>query len=91
MYSQSIFAFDRVVALAPKHPEWKTTQPFKAILTDDREAIAKFTMPDLEKIMLTTNMGMSVESFQTIVKDWAAKTILPLEAPLHGTDLSADA
>ena len=73
MYSQLIFAFDRVVALAPKHPEWKTTEPFKAILTDDREAIAKFTMPDLEKIMLTTHTGMSVESFQTIVKDWAAK------------------
>jgi len=73
LYSQVVFALDRVVALAPKHPEWKTTEPFKAVLTDDREAMAKFTTPDLEKIVFTTHTGMSVESFQTIVKGWAAK------------------
>jgi haloacid dehalogenase-like hydrolase len=73
VYSQVVFALDRLVALAPKHPEWKTTEPFKAVLTDDREAMAKFTMPDLEKIVFTTHTGMSVESFQTIVKDWAGK------------------
>lgn len=73
IYSQVVFALDRVAALAPKHPEWKTTEPFKSVLTDDREAIAKFTLPDLEKIVFTTHTGMSVESFQTIVKDWAAK------------------
>jgi hypothetical protein len=31
MYFQGMFAFDRVKALAPKHPEWKTKQPFKGI------------------------------------------------------------
>jgi hypothetical protein len=30
MYFQLFFALDRVKALAPQHPEWKTTQPFKA-------------------------------------------------------------
>jgi hypothetical protein len=30
MYTQFIFAFERVADLAPQHPEWKTTQPFKA-------------------------------------------------------------
>ena len=28
MYTQALFAFDRVKALAPQHPEWKTRQPF---------------------------------------------------------------
>ena len=30
MYVQLRFLTDRVKALAPQHPEWKTTQPFKA-------------------------------------------------------------
>ena len=32
MYTQLAFALDRVVALAPEHPEWKDKQPFKAVL-----------------------------------------------------------
>ena len=40
MYFQGFFAFDRVKALAPKHPEWKTTQPFKGILENDMKAVA---------------------------------------------------
>ena len=34
MYVQLAFALDRVKALAPQHPEWKDTQPFKAVLED---------------------------------------------------------
>jgi len=40
MYFQGVFAFDRVKALAPKHPEWKTRQPFKGILENDMKAVA---------------------------------------------------
>ena len=34
-YFQLAFALDRVKAMAPQHPEWKTTQPFKALLSKD--------------------------------------------------------
>ena len=44
IYSQVLFAFDRVAEMAPQHPEWKTKMPFKAIVTGDREAMAKFTL-----------------------------------------------
>ena len=27
MYTQVLFAFDRIKTLAPQHPEWKTKQP----------------------------------------------------------------
>ena len=40
MYFQAAFAFDRVRALAQKHPEWTTRQPFKGILDNDRKAVA---------------------------------------------------
>ena len=32
MYFQFAFALDRMKAMAPKHPEWKDKQPFKAAL-----------------------------------------------------------
>jgi phosphoglycolate phosphatase-like HAD superfamily hydrolase len=72
IYSQVLFAFDRVGALAPQHPEWKTKEPFKALLTGDKEAIAKFTLKDIEVIALATHTGMTTEAFQPIVKDWMA-------------------
>jgi len=72
MYTQVMFAMDRVAALAPEHPEWKTQDPFKAILTRDREAIAKFSLADLAKILAVTHSGMTVEAFEGIVKDWFA-------------------
>src|SRR3989337_2241325 len=43
MYTQAMFALDRVGVLARQHPEWKEQEPFKAVLTGDREAMAKFT------------------------------------------------
>ena len=36
MYSQVLFAFDRVAEMAPQHPEWKTKMPFKAVVTGDK-------------------------------------------------------
>ena len=39
MYFQLAFALDRIRALAPKHPEWKTTQPFKGALEGDLKAV----------------------------------------------------
>ena len=40
MYSEVVFALDRVVALAPQHPQWKTTEPFKTVLSGNRAAMA---------------------------------------------------
>jgi phosphoserine phosphatase len=77
MYTQVVFALDRVATLAPTHPEWKTTQPFQAVLSGDKAAMAKFTMKDLETIVFATHTGMTVEQFNTIVNDWIAKTKNP--------------
>ncbi len=77
MYTQLIFALDRVATLAPSHPEWKTTQPFATVLSGDKAAMAKLTMKDLETIMVATHTGMTEDQFQTIVKDWIAKAKNP--------------
>ena len=57
----------------PSIPEWKTKEPFKTVLSGDREAMAKLSLRDLEEIVVATHAGMSVEAFNTIAADWAAK------------------
>jgi phosphoglycolate phosphatase-like HAD superfamily hydrolase len=69
-YAQAIFSLDRVHALAPAHPEWKTEAPFSAVLADDREAIAKFSEADWEHVVAATHAGMSTEAFLEIVEKW---------------------
>jgi phosphoglycolate phosphatase-like HAD superfamily hydrolase len=54
MYSQMIYCFDRVPILAAQKPELKHAEPFKTVLSGNREAMAKLTMPDLEKIIIAT-------------------------------------
>ena len=73
VYSQVVFALDRVVALAPEHPEWKEQEPFKTVLSGDRVAIAKLSLRDLEAIVFATHAGMSVEAFTEVAAAWAAK------------------
>jgi phosphoglycolate phosphatase-like HAD superfamily hydrolase len=73
LYTQAMFALDRVVELAPEHPEWKSKEPFKAVLTGDREAMAKFTEGDWAEIIGATHAGMTTEQFVKIAGDWLAK------------------
>ena len=73
IYTQLVFALDRVVTLAPAHPQWKTTPPFSAVLAGDRAAMAKFTTKDLEAIVFATHTGMDVEAFHAIAGAWIGK------------------
>jgi phosphoglycolate phosphatase-like HAD superfamily hydrolase len=72
LYAQAMFALTRVHELAPQHPEWKQHEPFKAVLTNDREAMAKFSESDWEVILAATHTGMTTEAFQALVKQWLA-------------------
>ena len=77
IYSQVLFAFDRVAEMAPQHPEWKTKMPFKAIVTGDKAAMGKFTLKDIEVIAMATHTGMTAEAFTPLVTDWMAKAKHP--------------
>ena len=73
IYSQVVFALDRMVELAPQHPEWQAKEPFKTVLSGDRAAMARLSLRDLEEIVFATHTGMSVEAFTSIAADWAAR------------------
>jgi phosphoglycolate phosphatase-like HAD superfamily hydrolase len=77
MYTQLAFALDRVKALAPQHPEWKTQQPFKAVLEDDLKALAAAGEKGLVELVMASHAGMSTAEFEGIVKDWFAKASHP--------------
>ena len=69
-YFQLFFAMDRVKALSSEHPEWKTTQPFKAVLEDDMKALVASGKEGLLKLIMATHAGMNDEEFDAIVIDW---------------------
>src|SRR5882757_8746239 len=70
IYSQVVYCLDRVPAVVEKNPKLKNVEPFKTVLSGNREAIAKLTLPDLEKILVATLTGMSVEEFNAQAKKW---------------------
>jgi phosphoserine phosphatase len=70
MYTQVMYCLDRVPAVAAKRPELRNAEPFKTVLSRNREAMAKLTMRDLEKIATATLTGMSVEEFTAEAKTW---------------------
>ena len=70
IYFQAAFAMDRVKALAPKHPEWKDKEPFKALLDGDMKAVAAAGEKGLLAFIAASHSGMSVDDFHQIVLGW---------------------
>jgi phosphoglycolate phosphatase-like HAD superfamily hydrolase len=70
MYTQVVYCLERVPAAVKAKPELANVEPFKTVLSGDREAIAKLSMDDLLKILAATLTGMSVDQFEAEVKKW---------------------
>jgi len=76
MYSQVMYILESVPALVKAKPELAKVTPFSTvleILKGDRAAVAKLTMPDLEKLAAATLAGMPVETFEAQAKKWLAE------------------
>ena len=70
MYTQVVYCLERVPAVVEKKPELRNVEPFKTVLSGNREAMAKLSMRDLEEILAATLTGMSVEEFNTEARKW---------------------
>jgi len=71
-YFQLLFAIDRVKVMAADHPEWKTTQPFKAVLENDIDALADTGEKGLLELVMATHANMTTDEFTRIVTNWLA-------------------
>jgi phosphoglycolate phosphatase-like HAD superfamily hydrolase len=76
-YFQLLFAMDRVKMIAPKNPEWKTKQPFRAVLEGDIESLAAAGDQGIIELVMESTTGMTTDEFAQIVTDWMAKTKHP--------------
>jgi phosphoglycolate phosphatase-like HAD superfamily hydrolase len=70
MYAELIFARDRVIALAKVHPEWKTQEPFRAVLEGDQKAFAASGQRGVVEVIVASHTGMSTTLFATIATEW---------------------
>jgi phosphoglycolate phosphatase-like HAD superfamily hydrolase len=72
IYFQFAFALDQVKAMAPRHPEWRETQPFKAAIEGDTKTLASLGSKGALQIMTVSHSGMTTEEFAKSVADWLA-------------------
>ena len=72
IYSQVVYCLDRVPAVVEQKPELKKIEPFKTVLSGNRDAIAKLSLHDLEAILVATLTGMPVDAFEAEANKWLA-------------------
>jgi phosphoglycolate phosphatase-like HAD superfamily hydrolase len=80
---QLFFVIDRVKALAPQHPERKTTEPFASILEGDVKAALAGGERALLELVMATHAGNTTDEFEQLVKDWIATAKHPKTGKLH--------
>ncbi len=83
MYFQAIFIFDRIKALAPQHPEWKTKEPFASVLKGDLKTALAGGEHALLEMAMATHAGTTAEEFEKIVTDWVNTAKHPKTGKLY--------
>jgi phosphoglycolate phosphatase-like HAD superfamily hydrolase len=83
IYFQAAFAFDRVKALAPLHPEWKDKEPFASLLRSDIKGALAGGEAAIFQIVTVTHSGMTTVEFEQIVRDWIATAKHPATGRLY--------
>jgi hypothetical protein len=72
LYTQVMYCLDRVPELAKQKPELKDREPFKTVLSGDRDAIGKLTDRDFFEVVIATQSGMTPKQFSEDVRKWLA-------------------
>jgi phosphoglycolate phosphatase-like HAD superfamily hydrolase len=70
MYFQLLFALDRVKALAPQHPEWRTQEPFNHLLAGDMPGFLAGGEKAIAAVLAAAHTGITTDEFAAVVKDW---------------------
>jgi phosphoserine phosphatase len=80
---QVMFAFDRVKAVAPQHPEWKAKEPFASLLNGDMAGVAASGEKAILEILAATHTGMTTDEFSQTVQDWITTARHPTSHRLY--------
>jgi len=85
--TQLVYCLERVPAVVEKKPDLKNIEPFKTVLSGNREAMARFTEREIYMILAVTVTGMTVDDFNSDVTGWLATAKHPRFQHLY-TDLT---
>jgi len=77
LYFQALFALDRVREMAPDHPEWKTTEPFKSAINGDLQQLMAGGMDSVMQVLLVAHADMTADAFADSVRTWIATASHP--------------
>ncbi|MHC4447456.1 MAG: HAD family hydrolase [Planctomycetota bacterium] len=69
-YFQLAYALDRVAAMAPEHPEWRSRDALRAVIDGDQAAMAEFGLPQLMEIVAASHAGMTMDEFRAAARAW---------------------
>ncbi len=72
LYTQLVFAIERIFALAPKNPKWQSQAPFAKLLKGDIKGALSGGESAINAIVMAANTGMTNEEYAEIVKEWFA-------------------
>ncbi|MBT8470452.1 MAG: haloacid dehalogenase-like hydrolase, partial [Deltaproteobacteria bacterium] len=70
LYAELAFAIHRMEVLANAHPEWKSVDLLRALLTSDTQAILSLGNRVPIEVIVASHTGMSTTTFETIVRQW---------------------
>jgi phosphoglycolate phosphatase-like HAD superfamily hydrolase len=83
LYFQFLFMLDQVKAAAPKHPEWKDNEVFKALVAHDHAALAKLGEKPILELLAVANSGMTTDEYDQTIRDWLATAKHPTTGRLY--------
>jgi phosphoserine phosphatase len=71
-YTQGFFILARIHELAAQHPELATRQPYQALLSGDREYLAKIGLAGIAQVLLEAHAGLTPEEFTAAAQQFLA-------------------
>jgi phosphoglycolate phosphatase-like HAD superfamily hydrolase len=72
LYFQLLFVIDRIRAMAPEHPEWKSKEPFRSVLAGDMKGLHTSGEKGVFELLTVTHTGMTIDEFASTVREWMA-------------------
>lgn len=83
VYFQLFFALDQIKAMAPEHPEWKTKQPYKAVLENNMAELMTLDEKGLLQLVAVSHAGTTTEQFEERVSKWIDTAKHPTKKKLY--------
>ncbi|MBU2869586.1 HAD family hydrolase [Colwellia sp. E2M01] len=77
-YFQLAFVFYQIKNMADKHPEWKTTEPYKSVLANDIKGVMSSGEKGLMQLLAASHANMTASEFAQAVTDWSMTDTHPI-------------